>query len=157
MSSTITAGAGEHYVAYCLASLGYISALVRQGSPTIDVLASDTTGSRTIGIQVKTTQSALRTRGRGDNKVPHELQFPLGHHAIEKGEPGTVICFVDIKGKSLAGAPDVYVMPVEYLLFKFSGIDVRQWSYFRLHWPIADMEPFKNNWSPVIERLGTAS
>lgn len=153
MNSTITAGAGEHYVAYCLSCLGYISALVRQGSPTIDLLASDITGSRTMGVQVKTTEFAVRTRGRGNNKVPHELQFPLGHHAIEKGEPGTVIWFVDLRGKQLTQAPDVYVMPTELLLAEFEGVDIRQWPYFRLHWPIKDMEPFENNWKPVVDRL----
>ena len=82
-NSKIVASAGEHYVAYVLSNLGYIAALVRAGSPAIDLLVASTDGINTVGIQIKTTENALRTRGRGKEKTPYELQFPLGHKAVE--------------------------------------------------------------------------
>lgn len=54
----IIGGAGEHYVAYALSCFGYIPALAREGSPTIDLLVSNLIGSRTLAIQVKTTAYA---------------------------------------------------------------------------------------------------
>ncbi len=153
-NSKLTAGAGEHFVAYMLSSFDYVSALVREGSPTIDLLASNLNGSKTVGIQVKTTESAMRTRGRGKNKQPYELQFPLGHKAIENAVPELIFCFVDLLGRKLEAKPDVYVIPASVLLDHFEGHNIRQYSYFRLHWRIEAMEPFKNNWRPVHQALG---
>jgi len=148
-NSKIIAGAGEHYVAYVLSCFGYISALVREGSPTIDLLASNIDGSSTVGIQVKTTEWAERTRGRGENKKPFELQFPLGHKAIENAVPSLIFCFVDLRHLDPQEKPDVYVIPAKVLLDHFEGVDIRQWSYFRLHWSIEQMVEFKNNWQPI--------
>ena len=153
-NSKLTATSGEHYIAYALSTFGYISALVREGSPTVDLLASNLTGSRTIGIQVKTTEYAMRTRGRGKKKKPHELQFPLGHKAIENATPSLIFCFVDLRSRDIKTLPDVYLIPAKYLLEVYEDVNIRQWSYFRLHWPIMQMQPFKNNWQPVHEALG---
>ena len=152
-NSKLTAGAGEHYIAYILSCFDYIGALVREGSPTIDLLASNLNGSKTIGIQVKTTESALRMRGRGKNKVPYELQFPLGHKAIENAVPNLIFCFVDLRGRNPDETPDVYVVPAKVLIDYFEGVNIRQWSYFRLHWSVDRLATYKNNWQPVHEAL----
>ena len=110
-NKTLVATAGEHYVAYVLACRGFTAALVRQGAPTIDILPSSLDGSKTIGIQVKTTEWAVRTRGRGKEKKPFQLQFPLGYRAIEDAAPNTVVCFVDLRGLDCAERPNVYVVP----------------------------------------------
>ncbi len=152
-NSKIVASAGEHYVAYVLSNLGYIAALVRAGSPAIDLLVASTDGINTVGIQIKTTENALRTRGRGKEKTPHELQFPLGHKAVEDAIPGIIFCFVDLRGFDPQNTPDVYVIPSEVLIDLFKGIDIRQYSYFRLHRPIEWMEEYKNNWQPFTSAL----
>ena len=59
----LTGTAGEHYVAFKLSSLGYVAALAREGSPTVDILVSNLEGSKTLAIQVKTTEWATRDRG----------------------------------------------------------------------------------------------
>src|SRR5205085_4875506 len=76
-NKTLIAAAGEHYVAYALSCLGFTAALVRQGAPSIDILASTLDGGRTIGIQVKTTEWAERTRGRGEEKNHLSFSFRL--------------------------------------------------------------------------------
>ncbi|KAA1257154.1 hypothetical protein LF1_55540 [Rubripirellula obstinata] len=142
---------------YMLSTLGFIAALVREGAPTIDILASNLHASRTIGIQVKTTASAMRTRGRGKNKVPHELQFPLGHKAVEHANPGHVFCFVDLLGQSDNLRPDVYIVPASIVTKHYEGQDIRKHSYFRLHWPVSKMLAFQNDWSPIVDLLSDPS
>ena len=154
LSPHLTATAGEHFVASKLALLGYIPALVRQGAPSVDILASTIDGGRTVAVQVKTTEWAMRTRGRGDKKRPHELQFPLGHHAIELTEDSSIFCFVDLKVHDKAASPDVYVVPAKILKREYQGENIRQYSYFRHHRTIKHMECFKNNWKPFLDALG---
>jgi len=153
MNSTLTAAAGEHYVAYKLSCLGFLAAFVRQGSPTTDLLASSLDGARTVAIQVKTTILAGRTRGRGSSKIPHHLEFPLGHAAVERSSPKLVFCFVDLRDNQSGISPDVYVVPASEIQSFYEGQDIRQYSYFRHHPKVERMEPFKNNWQPIIEAL----
>lgn len=152
-NKVLVAAAGEHYVAYMLSRLGFTAALVRQGAPSIDVLASNLSGSKTIGIQVKTTEWAERTRGRGAERRPFELQFPLGHRAIEQASPTTIMCFVDLRRFDIPDVPVVYVVPTKVLIEHYAGKDIRQHSYFRHHRPIEEMSPFMNNWQPVVGAL----
>src|SRR5689334_8212230 len=107
-ASNLTAAAGEHYVAYKLSCMGFIAALPRGGSMGIDILVSNSDGSRTLAIQVKTTNWAMRTRGRGQNKAPYELQFPLGYKSAKINNPNLIFAFVDLHGLQGATQPDVY-------------------------------------------------
>jgi len=125
MANALVAAAGEHYVAYKLSCLGYLAAPVRLGAPAADLLASTPDGGRTVAIQVKTTQSALRTRGRGDAKRPHHLEFPLGHAAIEKASDKLMFCFVDLRSGHDDTSPDVYVVPAAQLLKEYEGKNIR--------------------------------
>jgi hypothetical protein len=152
MNSKLTATAGEHYVVYLLSRLGYIAAVVREGSQSIDILASTTDGSHSVGIQVKTTVWAERTKGRGVNKVPFQVQFPLGHKAVNISDR-VIFCFVDLRAGLDGSSPDVYVIPATSVKQAYQGVDVRQWSFFRLHQPIEFMAPYKNNWEPVHKAL----
>ncbi len=63
--SKLIGTAGEHYVAYKLSCFGFIAAMPRDGSPTVDILASNLEANKTLAIQVKTTDWATRDRGRG--------------------------------------------------------------------------------------------
>ncbi len=153
MNSTLIAGAGEHYIAYKLSCLGFLAALVRQGSPTTDLLASSLDGARTVAIQVKTTGWAERTRGRGTNKTPHHLEFPLGHAAVEKASERLIFCFVDLRGSQPDIPPDVYIVPATTIIAEYKGANIRQHSFFRHHRAIEHMAPFKNEWKPIIKAL----
>lgn len=116
MNKTLVAAAGEHYVAYKLSCLGFLAALVRQGSPATDLLASSLDGARTVAIQVKTTNWAQRTRGRGTGKVLHHLEFPLGHAAVERASPKLIFCFVDLLANQPNRPPDIYVVSASVIL-----------------------------------------
>lgn len=153
MNKTLVAAAGEHFVAYKLSCLGYLAAPVRLGSPATDLLASTLDGGRTVAIQVKTTGWAERTRGRGDNKTPHHLEFPLGHAAVEKASERLIFCFVDLRGNQPDTPPDVYVVPAATILKEYKDTDIRKHTFFRHHRSIEQMAPFKNEWKPIINAL----
>lgn len=156
-NSKLVGGAGEHYIAYVLSCFDYISALVREGSPTIDLLASNIDGSRTISIQIKTSKSAKRKRGRGDKKKWHHLEFTLGKKAIEHSADNFLFCFVDLRGQDPLNTPDVYVIPSKIIKKHYEQKDLNKIKWLRLHWSIEKMEPFKNNWEPVHALLRDVS
>ncbi|MFH1265653.1 MAG: hypothetical protein ABIK89_07980, partial [Planctomycetota bacterium] len=145
--------AGEHFVAFKLCSRGYIPALPREGSPAVDILASNMTGDKTVAIQVKTTEWATRTRGRGKNKKPAELQFPLGYHSAKAKGDNLVFAFVDLNGLDSETQPDVYLVPSQFV-FDFCEPWVDNVKMVRLHIAIDQMQEFKNNWSVIASRLG---
>ncbi len=152
-NSKVTGGAGEHYVAYALSCLGFMPALLREGSPAVDLLVSNIGGSKTIPIQVKTAKSALRKRGRGDERKPNHLEFTLGKKAIEKKNIKLMFCFVDLKGFDPANKPDVYVIPALKIIQYYEGKNIEKQKWFRLHWPVELMEEYKNNWRPIHQLL----
>ena len=146
-----------HYIAYVLSCFDYICALVREGSPTIDLLASSIDGSKTLSIQVKTSLYANRNRGRGNNKKPHHLEFALGKKAVEHSANNFIFCFVDLKKATTSNTPDVYVIPSKVIKEHYAEKDLNKIKWLRLHWTIEKMEPYKNNWEPVHALLRTPS
>src|SRR5882724_756862 len=109
--SILIGAAGEHYVAFRLAQLGFVVAIPRGGSPTVDLLTSNVDGSRTLAIQVKTTEWAERQRGRGDEKRLHHLEFPLGHKAAHHASDRLFYVFVDMQGRDPKSHPVCYIVP----------------------------------------------
>jgi hypothetical protein len=150
--SKLTGSAGEHFVAYRLSCLGFIAALPREGSPSVDILASNTGGDRTVAIQVKSTEWASRTRGRGVNKQVAELQFPLGHHSAKTTGENLVFAFVDLRGLGTDAQPDVYLVPSQ-IVHDHCKSWVDNSKMVRLHIGIEHMQEFKNNWSLISKKL----
>jgi len=149
----LTGAAGEHFIAYKLSCLGLVAALPRGGSMGVDVLVSSVDGSKTLAIQVKTTDWAMRTRGRGDKKEPYELQFPLGYKSAKLDNPNLVFAFVDLRGTFNAELqPDVYLVPATFVC-TFCRDWVDQVKMVRLHIGIEKLSEFKNNWSGIESML----
>jgi hypothetical protein len=73
--------AGVFYVMYRLARLGIHASATQGNAAGVDIVASCPNGSRMLTIQVKTTMFATRQHGRGEMKIPWQLQFPMGHHS----------------------------------------------------------------------------
>lgn len=151
--SRLTGTAGEHYVAYKLSSLGAIVAIPREGTPTIDILASNLDCTKMIGIQVKTTDWATRERGRGANRKPHHLEFPLGKKSLKKFGKNLYYAFVDLNGLDWhEKQPDVYIVPS-----KFVHDHCVDWiddvTMVRFHIEIEKMNRFKNNWDSIMNKL----
>jgi len=87
--------------------MSFIAALPRGGATGIDIFVSNPDGSRTLAIQVKTSDWAMRTRGRGQNEALFELQFPVGNRSAKINNPNLMFAFVDLNGLQGASLPDV--------------------------------------------------
>jgi len=151
--ANLTGAAGEHFVVYQLSCLGYVAALPRAGAMGVDILVSNTQGSESLAIQVKTTDSAVRTRGRGKNKQPYELQFPLGSKSAKLSSRNLFFAFVDLRHlENLPEQPDVYIIPSQ-VVHDWCESWVDRVPMVRLHKLISDMAPYKNQWSAITSRL----
>lgn len=142
-----TGTAGVYYVMYQLAAKGYHAACTHGNAPHLDILVSSEDGDRTIAIQVKATEYALRDRGRGDLRQPHHLEFPLGHKAAKLSRRGVLFAFVDLAG------PTVYLVP-SIEVAKFCAAWVDSVKMVRFHAPIEWLAPYREAWGLVAEEVG---
>jgi len=88
--------AGEYFVAAELARMGYVASLTLKNTAGIDVLASNASGSRTVAIQVKTSQ--------GTKPI-----WALGSKAETVRSPKLFYVFVTLGPRG--SAPEFYVVP----------------------------------------------
>ncbi len=151
-----TGTAGVYYVMYRLTAEGFHASCTHGNAPNIDILVSSADGSRFVSIEVKTTEYALRLRGRGAAKQAHHLEFPLGARAAKLNNPLLVIAFVDLRGLPGEHIPDVYLFPSAFVA-RFCKDWVDSARMVRFHIPIADAEPYKNEWKIIRDTLAAAS
>jgi len=145
--------AGEHYVAFRLAQRGFVVAIPRGGSPTVDILASDPTGNRTLAIQVKTAEWAGRTRGRGNDKRSHHLEFALGHKAANHGGEYFFYVFVDLKGQDPSSVPECYIVPSAEIRKYCARVPAKA-KMVRWHPLVGEAEPYRENWASLVAAAG---
>ena len=146
--------AGEHYVAFRLAQLGFVVAIPRGGSPAVDLLVSNVGATRTLAIQVKTTEWAERKRGRGTERRAHHLEFPLGHKATHHASDNLYYVFVDLRGRDpKLSHPVSYIVPsTEIAAYCRGWADTA--AMVRWH-PVVDVvQRYKENWDVLISQLG---
>ena len=149
--SSLTGTAGEHFVVYQLSCLGLVATLPRAGTKGVDILVTNTQGSKSLTIQVKTTDYAVRKRGK--KKVPTELQFPLGRKSAKLNNANLFFAFFDLRSlEKLNEQPDVYVVPSK-VVHGWCKSWMDKVKLVRLHRRIEEMEPYKNNWNPVVTCL----
>jgi hypothetical protein len=139
---------GAHYVASMLLYREIHAAITTGNAPNVDILAGLKQGTATVGIQVKTTENAIRYRGRGKDRKPYEYQFPLGEKYAKTLIPGLWFAFVDLK--KLDGMPDVYILTSEEVVKRFEGLEFK---LYRFHRPFTEMEHFRNAWHRVESEL----
>jgi hypothetical protein len=146
-----TGTAGVYYVMHKLAADGIHASCTHGNAPNIDILASYGDGSRTVTIEVKTTEHAIRLKGRGAAKQPDHLEFPLGRRAAKLNHPALVIAFVDLRVFSADRVPDVYLYP-SAVVADLCASWVDTVPMVRFHPPLAAAEPYKDRWD-VIHRI----
>ncbi len=153
LPANLIGAAGEHFVAYQMCCLGLVVALPRGGSPTVDLLASNPDGTKSLSVQVKTADWAMRTRGRGKAKAPHHLEFALGHKAATVNSENLFFAFVDLQSAAgLTMQPDVYIIPSVWIS-NFCSTWINDVSWVRFHPELKSVEEFKNNYSPLLNAL----
>jgi hypothetical protein len=150
-----TGTAGVYYVMYQLARKHFHASCTMGNAPNIDILVSSEDGARSVAIQVKTTEHALRYRGRGDQRQPFQLQFPLGRKAGKLNRPGVIFAFVDFAISSDGNAA-VYLVPSQAVC-EFCKRWVDTAKMVRLHASLAWMAPYRDAWHLVSEFVGEPS
>ena len=144
--------AGEYYVAFRLSQMGYIVAMPRAGSPTVDLLVSNAAGSRTVPIQVKTAEKGIKEKGRGTAKKPHHIDFAVGPRSAKLNSEGLFFVFVDLKGKSHDSQPEVWVVPSTDLSNSCkTWVDKVAW--VRWQEDLAAVEKYRNAWHRITDQL----
>jgi hypothetical protein len=147
-----TGTAGVYYVMYQLASRGFHASGTMGNAPYIDVLVSSEQGDRSVAIQVKTTEHAMRHRGRGDQRKPDHVEFPLGRKAALLNRPGVLFAFVDL----------AIWTPKQVVVYLVPSTAITEWcrpwidkvKMVRLHQSIELMEPFRENWGQIASVVG---
>jgi hypothetical protein len=146
--------AGEHFVAYKTATMGFLPALVRQSVRGVDLLVTSPETGQSVAVLVKTATrtAASRRTAQGDAFL---LRFPLGQRAIATTPDRTIFCFVDLRTDIAQESPDVYIVPAWELKKEYAGSVVRKYCYTQHHRPAAQMARFRNNWAPLLLALST--
>lgn len=88
--------AGEYFVAGELSRLGYIASITLRNAKGIDILVSNSTATRQVGIQVKTNQGS-------------KPEWVLNEKAESFYADNLFYVFVNLKGER--ERPDFYVVP----------------------------------------------
>ena len=147
-----TGTAGVYYVMYQLAARGFHASGTMGNAPYLDILVSSEDGERSLALQVKTTEHAMRLRGRGEQKKPHHLEFPLGQKAAKLSRPGVMFAFVDLaiwSDKQVV----VYLVPSAEVC-DFCSAWVDNVAMVRFHPSIEWMAPYREAWDRVSSIVG---
>lgn len=149
--TSLTAAAGEHYVAYWLSALGFPVALTRGGSPGVDLLVTDVHGTNAIALQVKTSTGARRAYSRQANSSKNHWEWDVGQKALGLRSESLFYAFVDLQW-SMQALPEVFIVPSATVAsFLQPG-----WSRYMFWITDADAPKFRNNWDLITTRLTPA-
>jgi hypothetical protein len=110
LSSTLSGVAGEYFVAAELSRRGYIASLTLRNTRGVDILASNSNATKSVGIQVKTAQGSARSW--------------MLNKKVENDE-ATNLFFVLIRLNGL-GEPEYYVVP-KYVVAAFARANHERW------------------------------
>ena len=144
--------AGVHFVASYITYLGFHAVPTTRNVSGPDLLVSSLDGATSLTVQVKTTRTAMRTRGRGKNKKPHHYEWDIGWPSARINLPNLFFALVDLR--EFERLPDVFVVPSETIFRYFEGGDPKTWTRARFHPDIEEMAEYKNNWSLLQGVLG---
>lgn len=147
-----TGTAGVYYVMYQLGARGFHASGTMGNAPYLDILVSSEDGERSLALQVKTTEHAMRHRGRGDQRKEHHLEFPLGPKAAKLNRPGVMFAFVDmaiLSNKQVA----VYLVPSGKVQ-EYCAAWVDTVAMVRFHPPVEWMKPYREAWDQIAAIVG---
>lgn len=150
----LTGIAGVHFVASYLSFLGFHAVPTTRNAQGPDLLVSNIDGSKAISLQVKTTMSAIRTRGRGDEKIPEHYEWEIGWSSARLNHPRLLFALVDLK--SFDELPDIFIVPSRVIYACFKGGDPKTWIRARFHPKIEEIDEYKNNWRVLRRAMKSA-
>jgi hypothetical protein len=154
----LTGCAGEHFVAYRLSAMGYVVALTRSGSPSVDLMVGTPDGKKAVTIQVKTATEASYTHKRNPEK--DYWTWRVGTKAKEPGGKPPFYAFVDLRAgeeepskfsKSKQAMPDVFIIPADEVANTCQKQEVSEGWFWRER---KDMEKWHEAWDLIKKCLG---
>jgi hypothetical protein len=158
-SGILIGTAGVYHVASRLAAHGFHAAVTYGNAPSVDILVGLVDGSATVSLQVKTSYSALRPRGRGEDKTPHHYEWDVGKKSARVHRPDLFFAFIDLKGQS-GQLPDVFIMPSKVVYDWFQGVITKHFDgnenrlkRWRFHPRISSVREFENRWDLLRQYL----
>ncbi len=148
-ASSLTGTAGEHYVAYKLAAMGYLAAMTRGGSPTVDIMVGDREGKSAVMIQVKTSNWAFRPYKRKPEN--NHWEWDVGEKARHHDSDTLFYAFVDLRWSTdVPSIPEVFIVPSKVVKDALG----EGWSRY-MFWIIEeDREKYCERWDLIVEKLG---
>jgi hypothetical protein len=151
-SASLTGSAGVYFVASRLNATGYHVGITLGSVPTVDLLVSSQNGKSSVCLQVKTSASAMRTRGRGDDKAPHHYEWDIGWGCAHLNRPDLFFALVDLR--EYEGLPEVFILLSRIICLYFKGGNPEDWPRARYHPLISEIAPYRENWKLLQKRLG---
>ena len=150
-STQLTGVSGVHFVAARLNFLGFHAVPTTRNVRGPDLLVSTLDGDSTLSIQVKTTMTAMRTRGRGTEKKPDHYEWDIGWSSARQNHEKLLFALVDLR--NFEEMPDIFLLPSNIIFKYFEGGDPETWVRARYHPKIDDIEQYKNNWKVIKATL----
>ena len=150
-SSQLTGVAGVHYVAAFLSFKGLHAVPTTRNVRGPDVLVSTIDGEQSLSLQVKTTMSAMRTRGRGAAKTPDHYEWEIGWSSAKLSHSRLFFALVDLQ--HFERLPDVFFVPSRVIHAYFKAGDPSTWIRARYHPAIGEIAGYKNNWDAIEQAL----
>jgi hypothetical protein len=154
ISNTVIGVAGEYYVCAELCKRGYLSLMTPKNNPLFDVVVTNSDGSKTAAIQVK-TMSIHNKQGwkLGKDisiKQNNENLFVVLVNLIEDGLPEFYIYEYDILSNIINGNYRKYLETLKKDGTKRKDVDFR-WHDFKFF--TDEDKKRKSKWNPIINKL----
>ena len=133
----LTGAAGEYYIAFRLAAMGYAVGMTPRGTTSIDLIVANPKTDKSITIQTKTAENAFFS----SKMYKNYWKWPVGK--IREPKDNFFYAFVDLKG-NLEQVPDVFIVPSVRLKGLLNetypewcdGINVENESEYKNRWDI---------------------
>ena len=147
-ATALTGAAGEHFVAFHLSAMGFPVALTRGGSPTVDLMVGDLSGSAAVSIQVKTSNWAWRQfKRKPDN---NHWEWDVGKKGMFLRGDAIFYAFVDLKWDGEKPCrPDVFIVPSKVIADAFGP----NWSRYMFWIKEAEASKYRERWDLISGRL----
>ncbi len=142
--SQFVGASGQFYVAHQLTKHFIHASITVGNAPSVDIIAAKEDGSKSISIQVKTSQDAYRRNRYGREGC----EWDVGAGVIAKYSPTLWYAFVDLKLGS-GNEPDVYIVP-SFWVSNFVKPDWGRKMYFL---PSSAWDMTKNKWELISSCL----
>ena len=150
----LTGAAGEHYVAFRFAAMGYAVGLTTRGTRTVDLVVANPDNGKSVTIDTKTMQEAYTQSGSDC-----WWKWRMGIRAYKKPiYEDFFYVLVDLKGEPTK-TPDVFIVPskeLDHLLEPYpEGVDPASGKLTDV-WCVIykkDAETYKEKWDNITDAL----